>query len=563
MMSRTVAIGIDAAEFRLISEFIDEGDLPHFAQLRDTSASCRLRNVVEYRSELPWTQFLTGRTAAHNRYWSTARFDPSNYEVFEQGACHAAPFYALGEDAFVIAFDIPHSVIAPDVNGVQITGWGAHSPQYPRAANPPGLLREIDEKFGPHPAFENDYHGGWFQPDFVNTLADALIEGAHRRTDVNMWLMERFPQWDLFVTVMSETHSAGHHFWHGVAPTHPLHEAPTAKLAATRLRDVYRAIDQQIGRMLAYLPGDVSVVVFSVHGMQPNENDVPSLVLLPELLHRLQGGAMAMAPFRQRGSAAQPIIPDPDRMWASYLHEHFAESRSDRFRRAVRLGIPPGVLRAKRRVQWKLAGRVPINGQQFDAKIPPETSLTPDEIEASYHNELGWQIPVWYRHHWPQMRYFALPTFSDGKVRINLAGRERNGLVPSDGYHAALDEVEAELRACRSLRTGRPVVQDVIRMRTDDPIDPDGPDADLVVVWTEPIDGFVHPNVGRIGPFPFLRTGEHSSNGFAFVRTPGHLATDLGERSAFDITPTILELAGHDARTAFAGESFLVAGTQS
>lgn len=557
-MSKVVAIGIDAAEWQLVEAFIDDGTMPTLARLRSSSAHGRLQNIVEYRSELPWTQFLTGRGASANGYWSTVRFDPSTYEAYEQGAHRGRPFYATGDDTFVIAFDVPHSVIWPEVNGVQVTGWGAHSPQYPRAASPAGLLKEIDAVFGPHPAFDNDYHGGWFQPGFIDALADALARGAAVRAEVNLWLMDKFPQWDLFVTVLSESHSAGHHFWHGVDPTHPLHDAPTAAQAASRLRDVYRAIDASIGTMLARVPGDADVVVFAVHGMQANENDVPSLVMLPELIHRLHGGRPLMAPFRRRSSpAVDAVVPSPDRMWASYMHEHFAESTSERVRRAIRLRTPTPLLNVKRSMQWRLRGKRPINGQEFDSAVPEETTLSPTEIDQSYHNSLRWQIPVWYSRHWPTMRYFALPTFSDGKVRVNLAGRERNGLVSRDMYVATLDEIEAELRSCRDVRHGRPVVADVLRLCEADPMDPDGPDADLVVLWAEPVDGMRHPSVGRIGPFPFLRTGEHSSNGFVFVRSDRVPPGDLGTTSAFDITPTIIDLVGCVSSVECAGSSLM------
>ena len=89
---------------------------------------------------------------------------------------------------------------------------------------------------------------------------------------------------------MSEPHSAGHHMWHGIDPSHPLHQAPTAEQARRRLIEVYDAVDAEIGRLIDGLPADTSVAVFAVHGMQPNANDVPSMVLLPELLHRITFG---------------------------------------------------------------------------------------------------------------------------------------------------------------------------------------------------------------------------------------------------------------------------------
>lgn len=95
------------------------------------------------------------------------------------------------------------------------------------------------------------------------------------------------------------------------------------------------------------------------------------------------------------------------------------------------------------------------------------------------------------------------------------------------------------------------------------PLEPNAPDADLVVLWDEPADALVHPDVGMVGPLPFQRTGEHSANGFAFVSGPGIEHRDVGTRSAFDVTPTILALLGHDAEASMSGTPIVTGSTVS
>ena len=54
------------------------------------------------------------------------------------------------------------------------------------------------------------------------------------------------------------------------------------------------------------------------------------------------------------------------------------------------------------------------------------------------------------------------------------------------------------------------------------PVEPaDGrmPPADLVVRFADALDALEHPRAGRIGPVPFLRTGEHDRRGFLLVRS--------------------------------------------
>jgi predicted AlkP superfamily phosphohydrolase/phosphomutase len=145
------------------------------------------------------------------------------------------------------------------------------------------------------------------------------------------------------------------------------------------------------------------------------------------------------------------------------------------------------------------------------------------------------------------MRAFAVPTFYDGRIRINLEGRERTGTVAGRAYERTCDEVEHAIRRCRDPRTGESVVEDVIRLRSDDPWMAGGPEADLQVIWSRPLDAVEHPKAGTIGPFPFRRTGGHRIDGFAFVAGPGITPRELATHDALSVTATVVALAGGNA----------------
>lgn len=166
-----------------------------------------------------------------------------------------------------------------------------------------------------------------------------------------------------------------------------------------------------------------------------------------------------------------------------------------------------------------------------------------------------------YRPHWPRMRAFALPSFYDGQVRINLAGRERDGLVKPEDYSAACDHVEALVNDCRDAQTGEPVALSIERTHRSDPYAVGPTEADLMIVWRNTALGFDHPRLGRIGPVPFRRPGGHTGgHGFTYLKDAGLPAGEYGVRSAFDLAPTIVELLGEDPGTRFSGRSLLHAG---
>jgi predicted AlkP superfamily phosphohydrolase/phosphomutase len=157
---------------------------------------------------------------------------------------------------------------------------------------------------------------------------------------------------------------------------------------------------------------------------------------------------------------------------------------------------------------------------------------------------LGHEPPMWYRPAWPQMKAFALPSFSEGYVRINLRGREQSGVVKPADYGRVCDEIEALIRKVRDARTGRPLVAEVLRPReTHDANDPKLPDADLIVLWASIPADVVDTPFGRIGPMPFQRTGSHVERGFLIASGPRIPAGVLPPRGhAIDLAPTILSL---------------------
>jgi predicted AlkP superfamily phosphohydrolase/phosphomutase len=556
-LPRVAAIAIDAAEWNALGPLMDDGRLPALARLRDRSRRCRLDNVVPYRSEQVWPQFLSGRDAEANQYWSTESFDPDTYEPYCQGTYVGAPFYAH-RSLRTIVLDLPFLPLSRGVDGLQVTAWGVHGPHYLRASMPQGLLTEIDERFGPHPAFENDFDLGWFSPQYIEALSAALRRGAHTRLDVARMLQDRMPDWELLLTSMSEVHSAGHHFWHGVDPTHPLRGTATATLAARRYEDVAREVDTAVGRFIDELPPDTTVVLFALHGMIPAD-DSQSMILLPELFHRLHFGQKLLRtpdPETWRRNGLPFVVPTSDRAWAvmTWLRRHFAPSVVDRVKARAIGAVPGRFYELARRAVGRPAG---YRLGELREPIPPETELTPEEIvdTQAIRKDMEWQPAAWYRPWWPKMRFFALPTFTDAHIRINLAGRERDGIVAAEDYERTCEEVIAIAASLTDPRTGKPILAAVHRPRAADPMARNGPDSDLLLVWSSAVDAIEHPEIGIVGPVPYVRTGAHNAKGWAMFSGPGIEPGELDDRPAVDLPPTILELLGHEPPADMHGES--------
>jgi predicted AlkP superfamily phosphohydrolase/phosphomutase len=158
------------------------------------------------------------------------------------------------------------------------------------------------------------------------------------------------------------------------------------------------------------------------------------------------------------------------------------------------------------------------------------------------------------------MRAFALPSFYDGRIRINLAGRERHGAVQLSQYESICDEIETVVRECRDPATGKGMVDYIERTRDREPLTMGPTESDLVVVWKGMACALDHPRLGRLGPVPFRRPGGHTGPfGMAYVCNNDIKAGDRGVRSSFDLVPTLVELLGEPVPPGLSGASLLTA----
>jgi predicted AlkP superfamily phosphohydrolase/phosphomutase len=180
------------------------------------------------------------------------------------------------------------------------------------------------------------------------------------------------------------------------------------------------------------------------------------------------------------------------------------------------------------------------------------------DAERAEDVDLSWMPASSYALWWPEMDAFAIPSFYDGRIRINLTGRERDGRVSIEDYDRFCDALTAELRELAEPVSGLPVVREVMRQPADGALSLDDTKPDIQIIW-EPrvILAFQSAALGMIGPAPVRRTGGHTGGNGIFYMANGPLAAGLlGTRSAFDVAPTIAALMGVDA-PAISGASLL------
>ena len=448
MTNPVIAIGLDAADPQLLEDWMAAGQLPTLQRLRTQGAYGRLLNLESYRAETPWTTFLTGTLPEKTGYWGPVKYETDTYRVFERGAYdyqEYPPFYALGDDYKVAVFDMPQTRLSEQANGPQVLAWGAHSAQVKSQSSPPELFDQVKQTYGKHPGFNRDY------ADCRDLAGLAKLQrwmetGIKRRAKVCCdWLQQE--RWDLLLTVFGETHTAGHYHWHMSQP-HPIYKAGYMDMPDMMLA-IFKAVDSAIAQIAAAAPENTDILVFSAHGMGSNVMDLPSMVFLPELLFRWNyPGQYGLGYSKPGSSLPGPKLKFKKRGWIGEVWD--LKHEKNPLRALLRQYLPTDF------------------HNRLEAFLGASGSA---KLASPYHQKeqgdsLFWQPANWYRPYWPEMKAFALPSYSEGYVRINVKGRERNGIVDPADYSAVCDELCALITHMTDARTGKPMVERIIRTRT-------------------------------------------------------------------------------------------------
>jgi Type I phosphodiesterase / nucleotide pyrophosphatase len=530
------------------------GQLPSLARIRQRSARFLLDHGSARGTGLAWEHVSSGLSPEDAGRWSAVFFNQKNYEVWQEGSLFA-PFPSQLR-AKTVVFDFPYFDLSRANHVRGAVAWGAHDPGIEFSANPKDLLDELLEKYGVYPANQWIYGFAWPSSERCQTMGNALAEGVATRSKIALWLLkERFPNWDLALIHVSEAHSVLEALWHGVDERHPLHSHTSSRAAAEGVHKVYQAIDRLVGTLTAEFE-DATILLFSMHGMGPNRSDVPGMVLLPELLHRyafrrsffVQPESWSLAtngvPILGEEDDWHVVTPNPRSILRRIRDRLVRRTRDE----AAKF-LPKHMKEMLKRV---------LRAQNGESGSQRSQALGVGSILARRRMSLEWMPAARYQPLWPKMPAFALPAFYDGRIRINLQGRERKGIVPLARYEVICKEIMQILKDCRDPFSGENTVDDIEWPGRHNPLDLAASRADLNVNWKGSPLCLEHPDLGRIGPVPFRRTGGHTGLcGMAYLKSDILAPGDYGTRSSFDVVPTLFELLKERLPDKISGQSLV------
>ena len=487
--NKLLMVVLDAAEPERIESMLAAGQLPALAELCRTGQYRQTTSTADWWVASPWPSFYTGTPPAEHGFYYHLWWDP---ETLESRRPDRSRF---------VAEPFWRNAFPKEARSIVIDGSEMHVPLAGSNIELSGWrTHDILSKPWVYPTSLGAElsRRGWkpaplvesYRPLRSSDICKAWADLNEATDSVCQLARQLLTQetWDFALVSLTAPHMAGHQLWSATSLA-PDAEADSESLMSGALEDVYIKCDRALAEILDAGHEAANVIVCSLHGMEHNSNRG---VLLPEMLGSILG-AQHSGLHGNSGIAgrARALVPES-------------------VRHAVKTRLP-----------MKIQDRL-----------------------TSYWRTGGYD--------WKTTRAFSFVPDLQGYIRINLAGREKHGVVLPDEYDAVCRTVAEGLMEFVDGDDGEPIVEEVRFLSDFDP----RPELkafmpDLIVNWTRS-PAAKHRLINSPGgkpinwPLPHRnidgRSGNHSSRGF-FVGRGANF-----DAQAMDSWASIIDFAANITR---------------
>jgi predicted AlkP superfamily phosphohydrolase/phosphomutase len=493
-MKKLLAIGLDAADPELIEKWTDDGTLPNLKRMRAAGAYGRLATPVYWLAGSPWFTFYTSQNPARHGAFNFLgwRADKMTMERVAKDWLPVEPFWRRWDSNSLRGLVLDMPLVyAPEPFNGVELSNWATHDWLGPTAAYPVELLDW-VKLNFTSSIRQDERFGTLRKKEFFDVRDEMVSNAHKMKTLAVALMKK-ETWDMALIGFSALHRGGHKLWNLANVSEEISAAEKPEMLDA-LRQVYIACDHAVGELVAAAGQDANVMIFSLHGMRDN---VCRVDILPEMLRRVLKGE------------------NPDNLPAP----------------------KKGLLKQMREL-------VPIKLRQRVKTMLP----------AKFQDKL---TSFWRLGHlnWHETSAFSMFADLQGLIRINLKGREAQGIVePGVEYELLCEKIARELKTFVDADTGQPLIREIVRSSQIFHGENSDMLPDLLVNWSDTpanqLRAAVSPMYGTIAwPAPGQntegRSGNHRPEGMLIACGENMKAgTIIRDAHIMDIAPTILSLLG-------------------
>lgn len=487
MKKRVLVIGLDGATLDLVKPWAVEGKLPNLARIMREGINGPLRSVIPTISPPAWTTFMTGQNPGKHGIYDFIARAPDSYKLqsSRRDLSQLRTVFGLLSQAGkrVGVVNVPLTYPPEKVNGFMVSGLKA--PWRGRWTYPPELQSRLQNQ-GYWIDLRVPYHRGKNEAAYIQDMLDT----AEMRVQTALGLLDEI-DWDFFMVVFRGTDDTLM-LWHLHDPSHPLYDSDLAHKVGDGIEQVYRALDNCIGRLLDKAGSDIDAIIMSDHGGGPVYKDV----YLNNWLH--------------------------EHGWLEFKQQQPSASS---FR---------GILR-QLGVTRELGGKFlsPENQARVKKMFPFLLRWVPQPAKTLV------EMVDWDRTHAYSFGYI-------GQIYVNLQGREPQGIVtPDEEYDRLIEQIKTELQEWRDPDDGQLVVDAVYHKDElySGPNMTHAPDLCLIMRDLSYITNTGQEFTTQSTLGPPIHTGTHRLDGLLMALgddfSPG---APVNDASLADIAPTVLYL---------------------
>jgi predicted AlkP superfamily phosphohydrolase/phosphomutase len=421
---KLLIIGLDAGTLDLVRPWAEQGFLPHLARLMREGASGTLQSTVPTISPAAWMSMITGKNPGKHGVFDFIRRVPESYrlEYVQPSLSRIGTLFGRLSQAGrrVGVLGVPVTYPPEPVNGFMISGpW---APENERCVFPSEMFPYLMDKGY---SINNKVS---YTPETAGSFLKYIEDVTDVRASVTLDLLQREP-WDLFMAVFRDTDTVASFYWHDMDPTHPQHDPQRAEKFSTAILDHYRQLDSYIGKMMAVIDENTTVMVVSDHG----------------------SGALYSEISLNRWLADTGFLTLKSDEDAHTWYQQAARKLGiTRARLIERLGWPM-VHRLKRLLPYWLEQLVPWSHPQLFELVD-----------------------------WSKTQAYSFGSI--GQIYVNLQGREPGGIVEPDRKQAVIEEIVDHLDTLQDPRTGRKIEVEIFYKEGlyNGPYTEQGPDLNLI-----------------------------------------------------------------------------------
>ncbi len=500
-MQRILIIGLDGASPHLINRWRD--GLPNLSKLMTQGASGVLQSITPPRSVPAWYCFATGMNPAKIGVFGFSQRLPGTYDyTFANfNYCRMPPFWdqlnRYGIETGVL--HVPGTYPPRPLAGFTVSGWPAPTNSGNLVyTSPKSLSRDIDEYLSR--PFEFLSSLSIQKNNDAEALNDRLrILAMHG--DIADTLLREKP-WQVALVVLSPLDRASHQYWRHIDSEHPQYTEELNAVFGESLKEMYKACDSQVGRLLENLDDEDWVFIVSDHGFGPNHR----IFYINEWL-------------KQQG----------------YLHIKTEQTKLGADRRTSLIGrLASPLFKFNKTSPTFRRLTAPFKKQALSNFLRNEYVRTKENGLVRLNH-----LPV----DWTRTRVYCP---DESSIYLNLQGRDPQGIVQSGVEAEQLaTELEERLRTIPDPVTGQPIPVHIVRKEDvyTGPYLEDAPDLIMAMdhYRTEVMAELGHGQLFDLNPD---RNGTHTPEGLLIAKGPAIPPGVQFDAGLMDIAPTVLHIAG-------------------